>query len=85
MRLRGWDLLDEGLAEAKVLDGNERGQTSKGWTYAGNVSGESVDFVLLKGPVREAGEDVLCMEAVECGDLGAVRGGEGGRGGGLLF
>lgn len=85
MRLRGWDLLDEGLAEAKVLDGNERGQTSKGWTYAGNVSGESVDFVLLKGPVREAGEDVLCVEAVECGDLGAVRGGEGGRGGGLLF
>lgn len=79
MKLGGGDLLDEGLAETKALDGNERVKTSNGWTYACNVRGESVDFVLLERPVREAGEDVLRVKAVECGNLGAVREVGGGR------
>jgi len=44
------------------------GMTGKGWTYAGNVRGESVDFMFLEGPVRESGKEILCVKTVEGGD-----------------
>ncbi len=48
--------------------GMNGGMTGKGWTYAGNVRGESVDFMFLEGPVRESGKEILCVKTVEGGD-----------------
>ena len=50
-------------------------------TYAGDVCCDGLNLLFLKGPIRETGEDVLRMEALEGGNLGEVTKGRGTRGG----